>query len=243
MTFASLAPPSTMKTAVALRHIHVEDLGMLAPLLAARGYAVCHVEAPLEDLTDPALAAADLLVVLGGPIGAGDGGRYPWLADELALIAQRLRDRRPILGICLGAQLIARALGASVHPLGVKEIGFGPVTLTDAGKTSVLAPLADTPVLHWHGDQFDIPAGASHLAGTAIAANQAFAVDAHVLGLQFHLEADPRRLEPWLVAHAGELVQAGIDPRVLRAQARSLHSTLPAAAAAVVTRWLNGLDA
>lgn len=232
-----------MKTAIAIRHLDFEDLGTLQPLLAARGYAIRHVDATLDDLADPALQAADLLVVLGGPIGAFDEELHPFLRDELALLHQRLASRRPLLGICLGAQLIARALGARVQSMGAKEIGFGPLTLTPQGQASPLAHLGDTPVLHWHGDQFDIPPGAQALASTAACPHQAFALGSQVLGLQFHLEADTRRLERWLVGHACELAQAGIDPRRLRGAAQALHHSLPAAARAVFTHWLDQAEA
>lgn len=232
-------------TAIAIRHLHFEDLGTLGPLLQSRGYTVRYVDAPTEDLRAPPLADdladASLLIVLGGPIGAFDEAAYPFLADELALVRQRLDRQRPLLGICLGAQLIARALGAPVAPMGVKEIGFAPLALTAAGQASPLAALDGVPVLHWHGDQFGIPPGALCLAGTASCPHQGFALGPQVLGLQCHLEADPRSLERWLVGHACELAQAGIDPRSLRAEARTLQARLPAAAHAVFTRWLDGL--
>ncbi len=229
-------------TAIAIRHLHFEDLGTLEPLLQSRGYAVRYVDAPTEDLRAPHIADADLLVVLGGPIGAFDEDAYPLLADELALVRRRLGSQQPLLGICLGAQLIARALGAPVAPMGVKEIGFAPLALTAAGHDSPLAALGDVPVLHWHGDQFGIPPGAQCLAGTATCPHQGFALGPQVLGLQCHLEADPRTLERWLVGHACELAQAGVDPRTLRAEARALQARLPAAAGAVFTRWLDGLE-
>jgi len=229
-------------TAIAIRHLHFEDLGTLGPLLQSRGYTVRYVDAPTEDLHAPHLADADLLVVLGGPIGAFDEAAYPFLADELALIQQRLHRQQPLLGICLGAQLIARALGAPVAPMGVKEIGFAPLALTAAGRDSPLAALDGVPVLHWHGDQFGIPPGALCLAGTATCPHQGFALGPQVLGLQCHLEADPRTLERWLVGHACELAQASIDPRPLRAEARALQARLPAAAGTVFTRWLDGLE-
>ncbi len=232
----------TDPTAVAIRHLHFEDLGTLEPLLQSRGYAVRYVDAPTEDLRAPHLADAGLLVVLGGPIGAFDEAAYPFLADELALVRQRLDRRQPLLGICLGAQLIARALGAPVAPMGVKEIGFAPLGLTAAGRDSPLAALGDVPVLHWHGDQFGIPPGAQCLASTATCPHQGFALGPQVLGLQCHLEADPRAIERWLVGHACELAQAGVDPRALRAEARALQARLPAAASAVFTRWLDGLE-
>ncbi|MFN4064444.1 MAG: glutamine amidotransferase [Parazoarcus communis] len=229
-----------MKTAIAIRHLHFEDLGMLEPLLASRGYVVRYLDAATDALYTGEVAAADLLIVLGGPVGAFDDALYPFIRDELTVIEQRLARRRPLLGICLGAQLIARALGADVVSMGVKEIGYAPLTLTAEGEKSVLAALANTPVLHWHGDRFDIPAGATHLAGTAVCANQAFSVGRHVLALQCHLEADLAQIEQWLLGHACELAQAGIDPRALRAEAMARRIDLPRAAQAVFEAWLDG---
>lgn len=231
-----------MTSVIAIRHIHFEDLGTLEPLLRERGCDIRYVDATVEDLAALDARAPELLVLLGGPIGAFDDDTYPFLVDELDLVRRRLESRKPILGICLGAQLIARALGARVYSMGVKEIGFAALELTLEGWQSPLAALAGIPVLHWHGDQFDIPDGAVRLAGTAVGANQAFAAGRHVLGLQFHLEADTRQLERWLVGHASELAQAGIDPRTLRAQALEARtSALAEAARAAVGAWLDGV--
>ncbi len=232
-----------MRTAIAIRHLDFEDLGTLGPLLAARGYAVRYLDAATDDLRTEDTATADLLVVLGGPIGAFDDGIYPFIHDELAVILQRLECRLPLLGICLGAQLIARALGTGVASMGVKEIGFAPLTLTPEGEASPLSALGKVPVLHWHGDRFDIPAGATRLAETQTCANQAFSVGHHVLALQCHLEANPERIERWLVGHACELAQAGIDPRALRAEAQALQTSLPLAARATFSAWLDGIEA
>ena len=230
-----------MKTAIALRHLAFEDAGLLAPLLHARGYALRYHEAGL-DAIDGA-DAADLLIVLGGPIGAFDDAAYPFLRDELALIERRLAEGRPLLGICLGAQLMARALGARVTPMAAKEIGFAPVSLTEAGLRSPLAALRHgTPVLHWHGDRFEIPLDAQRLAGSAHCAEQAFALGTQALALQFHLEADPARLESWLIGHACELAAAGIDPRTLRTQAHEHGAALAEAGRAVLGAWLDGLE-
>jgi GMP synthase (glutamine-hydrolysing) len=192
-----------MRRVVAIRHVPFEDLDGFAAALEARGYRIGYREAPIDDLGAPDLAAADLLVVLGGPIGAYEDGAYPFLKAELALIERRLARERPVLGICLGAQLMARALGARVFPGHAKEIGWGPLELTPAGRESCLGRLAaGTAVLHWHGDTFDLPAGAQHLAATRHYRNQAFACGRHGLALQFHLEATAAGLERWYAAAA-----------------------------------------
>lgn len=228
-----------MKTALAVRHIHFEDLGTLEPLLRERGFDVRYLDPATDDLTREEAAASDLLIALGGPIGAFDERAYPFLADELRLLERRLASGRPLLGICLGAQLIARLLGAAVAPMGFKEIGFGPLTLTEAGRRSVLAPLAGVPVLHWHGDRFELPVGSELLASTDSCAQQAYAVGHAVLGLQFHLEADASRIERWLVGHCCELAQAGIDPRALRVDAARHGARLEEAARDAIGAWLD----
>ncbi|MBN9616938.1 MAG: glutamine amidotransferase [Acidobacteriales bacterium 59-55] len=232
-----------MKTAFAIRHVHFEDLGTLEPLLRQRGYEVRYHDVGLDDFNSVDAESPSLIVVLGAPIGAYDEAAYPFLTDELNLIRERLAARRPLLGICLGAQLMARALGAAVAPMGHKEIGFSPLTLTAAGKDSPLAALVDDqPVLHWHGDQFAIPDGLESLATTPLCPHQAFAVGEYALGLQFHLEADTRRIEQWLVGHAGELAQAGVDPVALRAAAQACGPRLEAASQAVFAAWLDRIE-
>jgi GMP synthase (glutamine-hydrolysing) len=216
-----------------IRHVAFEDLGLLAPLLEQRGYGIRYLESGIDPLPE---SDGDLLVVLGGPIGVGDVGTYPFLADEMALIRRSVDAGVPVLGICLGAQLTAAALGAPVTR-GDVEIGFAP--LTEA--SGVLAPLGSTPVLHWHGDTFAIPEGAVRLASTDACANQAFALGDRVLGLQFHLEADPARLEQWLIAYPGELVEHGLDPRTLREDVARYGAELAEQGAAVFGVWLDGL--
>ncbi|HVJ52045.1 MAG TPA: glutamine amidotransferase [Aliidongia sp.] len=194
------------KTALAVRHVAFEDLGLLTPLLSARGYRAIYREAP-DGLSVAELLDADLLIVLGGPIGAYEEDDYPFLAAELRALERRLKEARPTLGICLGAQLMARALGASVYPgRRGKEIGWAPLALTDAGRDSNLAALGrEVPVLHWHGDTFDLPKGSTRLASTSLYENQAFAIGSTALGLQFHLETPADRVERWLVGHAAEI--------------------------------------
>ncbi|OWT80819.1 MULTISPECIES: glutamine amidotransferase [unclassified Achromobacter] len=226
------------KTALAIRHVAFEDLGVLAPLLAERGYAVRYLEAGVDALNVDTLTQPDLVVVLGGPIGVYETDIYPFLAAEQEAIAARLRQYKPTLGICLGAQLMARAVGAEVRSTGRAEIGYAPLALTEAGRSSVLGGLGTVPVLHWHGDEFGIPNGATRLAETPGFPNQAFAIGPHILGLQFHLEADDKQIERWLIGHAHELATRGIDPRTIRADAATYGPELASAARGVLASWL-----
>jgi GMP synthase (glutamine-hydrolysing) len=232
-----------MKTLLALRHLAFEDLGLLAPLMQARGWRIQYHDLGVDDLARIDLAQVGLLAILGGPIGAEDDERYPFLVQELEIIRSRLASRRPMLGICLGAQLIARAMGARVRPMGRKEIGFAPLSLTAAGERSPLAELGAQPVLHWHGDQFALPAGVESLATTAACPHQAFCLDRHTMAWQFHLEVDAARIEQWLIGHAGELAQAGIATQGLRDAARAHGPALQRALGLVMDRWLATLPA
>jgi GMP synthase (glutamine-hydrolysing) len=228
------------KSAVAIRHVAFEDLGSAAEVLEAHGYAAQYLEAAIDDLNGTRARDADLLVVLGGPIGAYDEQLFPFLTDELALLEHRLATGRPTLGICLGAQLMARALGARVFPGGEKEIGWSRLRLSGPGEQGALSPLK-CPVLHWHGDTFDLPAGAVHLAASDLYEQQAFAWRGHGLALQFHVEATARGLERWYVGHASELASAGIDVRELRAAAREHAPALERAGRDALGAWLRDL--
>jgi GMP synthase (glutamine-hydrolysing) len=231
------------ETCLAVRHVAFEDLGLLGPLLGARGYDIRYLDAGVDRFDAATLLAPDLLVVLGGPIGVYECETYPFIADELAAIAARLTADQPMLGICLGAQMMAAALGARVAPGPVKEIGWAPLTLNAAGRASVLAPLGTTPVLHWHGDNCDLPAGCDRLAATAHCPVQAFCRLPSQLALQFHLETEPARFETWLVGHTVELGKAGIDPREVRKQARDLGPATRELGGKVLAAWLDAVIA
>ncbi len=231
---------------VAIRHVHFEDLGSFERVLGERGTRVRYVDVGGSrfEVLDP--LEPSLLVVLGGPVSAYDDDLYPTTAVLAAFVARRIEAGLPTLGICLGAQLIARALGAKVYAAAHKELGWTPLTLTDAGRASPLRHLdgAATSMLHWHGDTFDLPPGAIHLASTPACRNQAFSWGGHVLALQCHPEIRADGFEPWLIGHAGELAATpGTDAKQLRAQTLHHGPTLEAAARRMFGDWLDAVGA
>ena len=164
-----------------LQHVPFEGLGCIGPWLAANGHTVTCTRFWAGDAL-PATETVDGLIVMGGPMGVYDAALYSWMAAEKAFIKKIIAQNKPVLGICLGAQLIAEVLGAKVWKNNQREIGFFPVT----GDGKIFPP--EFTAFHWHGDTFGIPAGAKHLASSAATENQAFIYKDNVLALQFHLE-------------------------------------------------------
>lgn len=236
---------SKPRRCLAVRHVAFEDLGLLADVLLARGFTIGYREAPLDDLGADDLRACDLLVLLGGPIGVYERDAYPFLGEEIALAEARLARRQPLLGICFGSQIMAAALGAEVYPgKAGKEVGWGTLNLTPSGAASPLAHLAPerTRVLHWHGDSFDLPKGATLLASTDRYPQQAFAYGGAGLGLQFHPEVTARGLEAWFVGHCCEIAALpGIDVKSLRAATLRHAPALARQGKAFFEAWLDSI--
>lgn len=212
-----------LKRAIVIRHLAFEDLGCYAKVLADNDIEVHYLEAAQDDLTAIDASTDDLLIILGGPISVNQGDIFPFIEQELALLKQRLVLDKPTLGVCLGAQLLAHALGAKIYPGKEKEIGWSPLALSPAGERGALRHLAPPlRVLHWHGETFDLPAGAELLASSELYPHQAFAYGKRVLGLQFHAECTAHGLESWYLGHIGEIEQTpGLSVPALRAQAAS----------------------
>jgi GMP synthase (glutamine-hydrolysing) len=197
------------------RHDPLEDLGTLRPALESRGFGVNCIEMFEDGASVPPIDAAAGLVFMGGPMCANDG--LPFLRRELELIRQAVNLGIPVLGICLGSQLLAKALGGTVYKSRVAEIGWFQIEITAGGESDpVFAQLqGPLPVFHWHQDTFDLPAGANLLATAPSCPNQAFRLGRSVYGFQFHPEMTPAMIEDWQ-RHAkmcGEAVET-IDPEL-----------------------------
>jgi GMP synthase-like glutamine amidotransferase len=212
-----------MKPVLAFRHVSHEGLGTIEDALRRERVACGVVDLfhqPPREFHPEQLAG---LVVMGGPMNVDETDRYPFLADEVRWIRQALDADLPILGVCLGSQLLAKALGAPVYPNRVKEIGWYEIELTEAGRGDALFNGCEPTemVFHWHGDTFDLPAGAVQLARGTDCENQAFRYGRAAYGLQFHLEVTPEIIVSWLgePGNCGELAGLDyIDPEAIRRQ-------------------------
>jgi GMP synthase (glutamine-hydrolysing) len=217
-----------------LQHARCEGPGRVGQALHAAGipYQVIHAadgEPVPRTLDNAGPGGAAGLVVMGGPMGVYEHDQHPHLRAELRLIEAALAARAPVLGICLGSQLIAHALGAIVRPGPRKEIGWFPVHwMAEALNDPIVGPVAAAPLtaFHWHGDVFDLPVGAEHLARSALTPYQAFRYGASVYGLLFHLEVTPPLIAGMTAAFAGELAAEGLDGDALLAAAYASEATL-----------------
>jgi GMP synthase (glutamine-hydrolysing) len=189
-----------MKRILVLQHVASEPLGVLDPLLRASGLRIRYVNFAHHPHSHVDLTKYSGLVVLGGPMNVDQSARYPHLLHEIDVIRAALDREMPVLGICLGAQLLAAALGAHVHPNAVREIGWYPLTRSaDAAADPLFSHLGyDAHVFQWHAYTFTEPKGSVHLASTESCANQAFRYGEFAYGFQFHLEVDGALIERWL---------------------------------------------
>lgn len=231
-----------MRECIVIRHLAFEDLGYFDAVLREAGWNVRYVDAPTSAVREIETLSPELLIVLGAPLGANDGNTYPFLDAERHLLEKRLEHDEPTLGICLGGQLMARALGAMVAPAVQSEIGWLPLQLTASGTTSPLRHFGNGPVFHWHGDAFDLPEHAVALGFTPDCPHQAFCVGSNILALQFHPEVTPRGLEPWYVGHYRALQTGGPDVNALRVDAERYGEKLQHNGTQFLREWLSNID-
>lgn len=203
-----------MAKVLVLQHVAAEPLGLLDPMLRARGHRIRYVNFARKPDATPDLSRYQALIVLGGPMQVGDNARYPHLLTECRLIEKALHDQLPLLGICLGGQLMAHVMGASVGPCQRAEIGWYPLGPTEQTSSDpVMRALKQTqPIFQWHHYGFDCPMDANPIAQSKTNGCQAFRAGDQAWGFQFHLEMDARLIERWLTLpfYRKDLAGAGL---------------------------------
>lgn len=234
----------TSPEVLVLQHVECETPGLILDVLKTKNARVRTIRSFRGEEMPTGTDGLAGLVVMGGPMGVYERRRYPFLLKELRLIEAALEEGRPILGVCLGSQLLAAALGAEVRPGPSKEIGWYDVTLTEAGRADKLwagVPATFT-ALHWHGDVFDLPAGAEWLASSARTPHQAFRHGRNAYGLLFHLEVTPPLVRDWAATFEEELAREQISPEAVVKDAARHLPRLRTIGRSVFRAWVNLLE-
>ncbi|WP_314147577.1 glutamine amidotransferase [uncultured Leifsonia sp.] len=229
------------RTALILQHDPSIHLGNIGPVLTEHGYDLRVVDVTREDVAAIDPREADLVVVLGGEMGAYQTDEFPFLAAEQELLRDRLDAELPTLGVCLGAQLMAGALGERVYKGDTTQIGFRRVEPTEAGADSPVRHFAGVPVVEWHGDTFELPERATLLASSSDYSNEAFAIGDFALAVQFHPEVTDEMHESWVSDGYNELDEHAIDPDALRRDREAYSAGMQQASRAAFSEWLEAL--
>jgi GMP synthase (glutamine-hydrolysing) len=232
-----------MKDVIVLQHAECEGLGILAGALAASHLNPRTIRGDLGESIPRELDDAAALVVMGGPMGVYEEARYPYLGGEIRLVEAAVKAQVPVLGICLGSQILARALGANVRRGLQKEIGWYPVYLEPAASRDPLFEEApgEFEGFHWHGDVFDLPEGATRLAHSHLTQCQVFRYQ-NAYGVLFHMEVTKESITGMADAFPEELAEAGISKGSLVTQADALLTPLQSIGAKAFTQWTRAID-
>lgn len=207
-----------------IQHVGCEPMGLLEDILREYGLKYRYLHPYLGDSIPQTHFGIDCLILLGGPMNVYEHTAYPWLLDEDILIRNCLEEKVPILGICLGSQLLAKAAGAEVKTGHAKEIGWRPIRLTPESRADpVFAGMEEEfPVFHWHGDTFDLPEGAVLLAGSEMYGHQAYCLNRNAYAFQFHIEVTETMIREWCAAYPGdaEIMNDSMDDPPIEAGCR-----------------------
>lgn len=226
---------------VAFRHMIADGLGSLRQCLERVDASIQVIDTYIEDLEDFNACGPELLIVLGGSPGVYQADLYPFIADEIKILEKRMARDLPTLGICLGAQMMAKALGGNVYPgQPGPEIGWHTLSVNEAGMKTPVRHLdgAATKMLQWHGDTFDLPAGATLLASSPKYKNQIFSYGKNAMALQCHPEVTPNLLAGWFVSASGEAAQGRLDIDMLRRETLQYGQKLLLQTALFMRDWL-----
>lgn len=230
------------------QHVPYEPLGTLDPLLKEAGFRIRYVNFGRDAAQRPALDRYAALIVLGGPMNADQIDSYPNLINEVDILREAIERDMSVLGICLGAQLLAKALGGQVSRNETREIGWYDVDLTDAGREDpVLAGFADRQrVFQWHEDGIRLPDGTTQLATSPLSAVQAFRHGEHAYGLQFHLEVNRDLIERWLTVPAHRDVldeeRGRVDPAAIRGETVDRIDAIESLSRETFSRWIDRFE-
>jgi GMP synthase (glutamine-hydrolysing) len=233
-----------MSKIIALQHIEPETIGTIADALDNRKIIVDCVRVFAGEAVPREVGDAAGLIVMGGPMGVYEQDRYPFLRDEIRLIECALREEKPVLGICLGSQLLASALGSAVTKAARKEIGWHKVTLTKEARADRLWEKIEDEFMafHWHGDVFTLPQGAVSLASSEMTEHQAFRYGASVYGLLFHPEVTRDIIEGMIEGFAEEIAETDADAQEIRERTRQHLPRLRSIGGAIFNRWADLID-
>jgi GMP synthase (glutamine-hydrolysing) len=230
-----------MKRAVVIEHDPSISLGNLEPVLREAGYSIEVVDARSADFSAIDASAPDLVVVLGNDSGVYEKDRLTYIAHEEQWVADRLESKKPTLGVCFGAQIMASALGGEVYKGPTTQIGYRSVEPTPAGAQSPVAVFEGVPVMQWHGDTFTLPEQVTRLAGSSDYENEAFAIDNWALAIQFHPEMTDEMYRQWLADGRESVAKQGLTEDELLAESARLNARMQDASADMLKTWLQGL--